>query len=99
MSFAERVAKKLEKFGEQFTIGTSTYHGVFKVLDSGTMRNYLDDVEVMSVGRPGLLLVTEADAVIDANQTITRDGRTFTVMKVSRHRIGGECAVTIAILG
>ena len=30
--FAERVLKKLEKFGEEFVVDGNTYHGVFRVL-------------------------------------------------------------------
>lgn len=99
MLFAHRIAKKLAKFGEQFTVNGTTCRGVFKILDSGTMRTYLDDVEVMGVVRPGLLLVTEADAPISVSDSISRDGRTFTVLKTSQHRIGDTSVVKLAILG
>lgn len=98
MPFVERLATKLEKHGEEFTVNGSTYRGVFRVLDTGTMRAYLDDVEVMGVTRPGLMLVTEGEADIDVNDTLARDGRTYTVLKVSRHRIGEVTVVRIAIL-
>lgn len=98
MLFAERIAEKIEKFGEEFTVGSNTYRGVFKILDSGTMRNYLDDVEMMGVTHPGLLLVTDADAGVEPDDTITRDGRIYTVLKVSNNRIGGAIVVKIAIL-
>ncbi len=48
--------------------------------------------------RPGLLLVTRADASIAVNDTITRDGRTYTVLKTSLHRIGDTSVVKIVIL-
>jgi len=98
MPFAQRVDAKLEKIGEQFTVGANTYHGVFKILDTGTMRSYLDDVETMGVTRPGLLLVTEAGASIAVNDTIARDGRTYTVLKISQHRIGETTVVKLAVL-
>jgi hypothetical protein len=96
--FLERLINKLAKVGEQFTVGANTYRGVFKVLDTGTMRNYLDDVEVMGVVRPGLLLTTRGDAVISVGDTIARDGRTYEVLKTSQHRIGSVAVVKLVIL-
>jgi hypothetical protein len=98
MSFLTRIRKKLHIAGEQFTVGANTYHGVFKILDTGTMRIYLDDAEVMAVERPGLVLIADVDASIAAGNTITRDGREYYVMKVATHRIGGVAMVKIAIL-
>ena len=98
MLFLKRIAAKLTKLGEEFTVGANTYHGVFQVLNTGTMHNYLDDVETMGVTRPGLMLVTAGDALINLNDQITRDGRTYTVLKTSNHRIGDVTVVKIAIL-
>ena len=98
MGFVSRLNRKLEQIGEQFTVGENTYRGVFRILDSGTMRSYLDDVEVMGVVKPGQLLVTEADAAIDVDDTITRDSRTYTVLKTSLHRIGDTTVVKLAVL-
>jgi hypothetical protein len=98
MHFAERIAKKLAKFGEQFTVNSTTYLGVFKILDSGTMNAYLDDVERMGVMHPALLLMTGPDVPIAPTDNITRDGRTYTVLKTSLHRIGETSVVKIAIL-
>jgi len=96
--FLDRLINKLAKVGEQFTVGANTYRGVFKSLDSGTMHVYLDDVEVMGVVRPGLLLTTRGDAVISVGDTITRDSRTYEVLKTSLHRIGGVAVVKLVIL-
>ncbi len=98
MSIFQRIAKGFLRTGEQFTVGAHTYRGVFQILASGTMRNYLDDPEVMGVTHPCLMLVTQGDAVIAVADTITRDSRTYTVLRVSSHRIAGVLAVKIAIL-
>ena len=98
MPFLQRFKKKLAKHGEQFTVGGNTYRGVFQMLSSGTMSTYLDDVERMGVIRPGLLLVTQGDASIAVDDTITRDGRTYSVWKTSNHRIGDATVVKIAVL-
>jgi len=94
----DRINNNLSRHGEQFSVGTNTYRGVFAVLNTGTMHAYLDDVELMGVARPALMLVTQADASIGVNDHITRDGRTYTVLKVSNHRIGETTVVKIAIL-
>ncbi len=98
MHFAERIASKIERFGEQFTIDGLTYRGMFKPLDSGTLSVYLDDVEKMGVTHPALLLVIAPDVPIDAQHPITRDGRTYNVLKTALHRIGDTPVVKIAIL-
>lgn len=98
MHFIERIAKKIANFGESFTLNGVTYKGVFKLLDSGTMRTYLDDVEMMGVVHPGLLLVTGVDVPISEDNTLTRDSRTYTVLKTALHRIGNTTVVKIAIL-
>ncbi|MCE5199059.1 hypothetical protein LLG39_08790, partial [bacterium] len=73
MGFLDRIKKRLTKVGEQFTVTNGgTYRGVFRMLDSSTMRTYLDDAEVMNVTHPGLLLITQGDATIEPNNTITR---------------------------
>jgi len=98
MGLLTRMLVALRRAGEEFTVGTNTYRGVFRVLDSGTMRSYLDDVEIMGVTRPALLLVTRPDAAVNVSDTITRDGRTYTVLKVGTHRVGGLAVVKQAIL-
>lgn len=98
MHFAERIARKLADFGEQFTVGAISYRGIFKPLDSGTLRTYLDDVEVMGVTHPALLLITGPDLPIGPGDTITRDSRTYTVLKTALHRIGDTAVVKMAIL-
>lgn len=98
MGLPDRTLRGLLRTGEEFTVGANTYCGVFRILDTGTMRNYLDDVELMGVTRPGLLLVTRADAQISVNDTITRDGRTYTVLKTSLHRVGGVAVVKQVVL-
>jgi hypothetical protein len=98
MPYLQRILTKFRKLGEQFTVGSHTYRGIFKILDSGTMRTYLDDVEVMGVVKPGLLLVTQADADIDVDDTITRDSRTYTVLKTSLNRIAGVAVSKVVIL-
>lgn len=98
MHFLERIARKLADFGEQFTVDSVNYRGVFKALDSGTLRAYLDDVEMMGVTHPALLLITGPDVPIAVSDTITRDSRTYTVLKTALHRIGDTSVMKMVIL-
>jgi uncharacterized protein (DUF1330 family) len=98
MSYLDRVKKKLAKHGEQFTVTGGTYHGIFRILDASTINSYLEDAEKMCLAHPGLLLITQGDATITLTDTITRDGRTYSVMRVSQHRISGTTVVKVVIL-
>jgi hypothetical protein len=62
------------------------------------MHVYLDDTESQAVVRPGLFLIAAGDADIDVNDTLTRDGRIYTVRKVAVERLGGLPAVKFAVL-
>jgi len=99
MFVLQRIANRLSKLGEAFTVGSNTYKGVFKPLDSGTLRTYLNDVEIMGIVNPGLLLITTPSAVININDTITRDSRTYTVLRSMVHRIAGVAVFRLVILG
>jgi hypothetical protein len=94
-----RIEKKINKHGESFLInGTTAAKGFFRVLDSGTMRNYLDDVEIMAVIKPALFLVTLQSTPIAVDNTIARDGRTYVVRKVATERFAGVAVAKVAIL-
>jgi hypothetical protein len=96
---ALRIARKLDLFGEEVAINGTTHIKAFvQVLDTGRMHAYLDDTEAAVMVRPGLLLITSDDAALAVNDTLTRDGRTFTVRKVSTERALGEMVVKIAVL-
>jgi len=99
MFILQRIANRVSKLGESFTVGSNTYKGVFKVLDSGTLHSYLNDVEIMGIVNPGLLLITTPSAVINVNDTITRDSRTYTVLRSVVHRIAGVSVVRLVVLG
>ena len=99
MGFLERISGGMKRYGEAFVLSGTTYYGVFKLLDSGTMRTYLDDVESMGVVRPGLTLVTDYNTPLADDDSITRDGRTYTVLAVSIHRIGSVPVAKVAVMG
>ena len=98
MNFVERLARKINDFGEHFDLSGTAYQGIFKALDSGTISLYMDDTEAMGIVHPALLLITKADVPISSGNTITRDGRVYSVLKTATHRIGDTPVAKIAIL-
>ena len=100
MLFKKRLDNKLAAFGEDFLLnGVTPLKGFFQQLDTGRMHIYLDDTEVAMLARPGLFLVTSADASMAVGATIQRDGRTYSVLKTSIQRIAGTAVARIAVLG
>lgn len=99
MSILSRIERKIAKHGEDFLVnGTTSEKGFFQLLSSGSLRTYFDDTEAMSIIRPTLLLITTQDAAISVDDTITRDGRTYTVRKIVIQRFGGTAVVKVAAL-
>ena len=98
MRFLDRINKKLAKYGESFTVTGGTYRGIFSMLSTSTMNVYLDDAEIMGVEHPGLLLLTQGDANINVNDTLTRDGRIYKILRTSKHRIGDTSVIKLAIM-
>jgi hypothetical protein len=88
----------LTKHGEEIQIGGSTIRGFFQPLDSFRTHLYLDDTEAQAVVKPGLFLITHADASININDTVTRDGRIYTIRKVALERLGDTAVLKCAVL-
>lgn len=99
MSIKSRIERKMIKHGEGFLVnGTTAEVGFFRLMSGGELGTYLDDIEAMSVVHPALLLTTTGDAEIEANDTIERDGKTYTVYKVVTHRHEGISVTKTAVL-
>jgi hypothetical protein len=99
MTVLSRIERKIAKHGEEFLVnGVTPERGFFQLLDTGRMRTYFDDTEVMAIVRPTLFLVTSHDAQIAAGDTIVRDGRTYTIRKIVIERLGGTAMVKLAAL-
>lgn len=98
MLFKRRIDEKLESFGESFTIGGNAYKGFIQELDMGRARMYFDDTEMMALVHPALFIVTSADASISPGQTMTRDGKTYTVRKTSKQRLADTVMVQFVLL-
>jgi hypothetical protein len=100
MLFKKRMDEKLEAFGEDYLLnGVTPLKGFFQQLDTGRMHIYLDDTEVAMLTRPGLFMVTSADATISVGDTVARNGRTYNALKTSEQMIRGTAVARVVILG
>ncbi len=102
MRVISRIEKKIALHGEDVTFqrtgGSSTARGFFRIVDTGTLRTYFDDTEAAAVERPTLFFITTADADIALDDTLTRDGRSYSVYKIVITRFGGKPIAKTAAL-
>lgn len=99
MNLKERVDKVFENHGEDFLInGTTPAKGFFQLLSNPRIATYFDGIEQDYFTRPGLALTVSADTTIAVDNTIARDGRTYTVKKISKHRVKNTVVVQMVIL-
>jgi hypothetical protein len=104
MSLVERFTANIARVGE--TLAFTTYGGVVvaanvagicRMADSGTLRTYLDDIELLAVTHPGVLITVADTSTVAVNDVFVREGRSFVVFKVWKHRIGGVVVCVQAI--
>jgi len=99
MKFKERVDKVFARYGEDFLInGTTPAKGFFQQLDTARMNMYFDSIEQASIVRPALIVMVPADASVSVGNTVTRDGRTYTVEKTSKQRVKNTVVMQILLL-
>ncbi len=99
MRFKQRIDKTFDRYGELFLInGTTEAKGFFQPLDKNHMHVYFDDVEQDSIVRPALIAMVPADTVVAVNDTVTRDGRTYTVEKMSKQRVKDTVMMQVIVL-
>jgi hypothetical protein len=88
MGLKKRADDVFRAFGESFLInGVTEAKGFFQQLDQTRMNMYFDVIEQGSILRPALIALVPADTVVSTGDTITRDGRTYTVAKMSKQRV------------
>ena len=99
--YKRRLWRLIDKYGETFTVDGETspsYKGIFHILDSTTIKMLLDDLESLSVLKPGLKLYTKAPVVLPRGAVVTRGGRDYKVKKVFTYALAGEAVHNIALL-
>lgn len=88
MGYKERMDKAFSRFGEDILLnGTTPMKGFFQILDQNRMNAYFDSIEQGYINKPALIVMVAGDTLAAIGNTIVRDGRTYTVKKVSKIRI------------
>ncbi|MFQ3549973.1 MAG: hypothetical protein SNJ70_09520 [Armatimonadota bacterium] len=98
MPISDRVDTAVDRVGESFNLNGITYKGVFKLLDSGTMRTYLDDIEVLGLAKPAWFLTTKANVPLSIGDTITRGSVNYQVLKCIKVYVSGIAVACNAVL-
>lgn len=98
-AFKERVDNMFAEHGESIMINDTTpAKGVFQMTSLTSLNTFFDYVELSYIDRPALTLQTSADVALAVDDTVTRDGRVFTVKKLFKYRYEDEPVMQAAIL-
>lgn len=99
MGYKERVDRTFNKYGEDILInGTTPAKGVFQILDQNRMNAYFDSVEQSYIDKPALIAMVSADVSASIGNTIARDGRTYTVKKISSQKVVNTTVLQMLLL-
>ena len=95
----KRADRVFGKVGESFLInGTVPAKGIFMLLDKNRMHVFFDDAEQDMFDRPALIALVPADTQMAVNNTVLRDGRTYTVKRVAQRRYADEIVSQFVLL-
>jgi len=101
---SDRIDRAIDKAGQTLAFtklagagGTFSVPAIVQPLDSGTMRTYFDDTEVMAIIRPAVRAVCKSASGVIAADTFTLDSKTFVVRKIFKNYSGAD-VVSITVL-
>ncbi|MHB1001904.1 MAG: hypothetical protein ACYC27_21905 [Armatimonadota bacterium] len=99
MGYKERLDKTFTRYGEDIMInGTVPAKGIFQILDQNRMNAYFDSVEQSYIDKPALIAMVPADVTASIGNTIVRDGRTYTVKKISSQKLVNTAVFRMLLL-
>lgn len=99
MGYKERLDNAFRKYGEDILLnGTIPMKGFFQILDQNRMNAYFDSVEQGYIDKPGLIVMVPGDSSAAVGNTVTRDGRTYTIKKVAKFRIVNSLVMQTLLL-
>lgn len=98
MSEISRLRRKIDTYGEVFTIKTKQIRGIIQLTSSGSLRTYFDDVEMSMTLMPAYFFVTYPDADIALNDPITYQGRLMYFRKITVLTYKGKPIIKIAVV-
>lgn len=102
---SDRIKAAITRVGETLsftklngTAGTFSVVAIVQPCDTGTLRTYLDDVEVLGAMRPAIKFNVASDVNVIADDTFTRGPASMTVWKVFPYYVGADvvCKEVIA---
>lgn len=94
----ERLRALVQRHGEPVMVnGMRTVQAVVFVATSGLLRSLFTDNDLLSFNRPMWVGVMAADETLNAGDTVSRDGATFTVRRVTTLKIGASPVVKVAV--
>jgi hypothetical protein len=95
----KRIADLFDKLGETFLInGTTPASGFFQQLDQARMSMYFDVIEQSSIVRPALVLLVSGLVAVNVGDTVTRDGRMYTLSKMAKIRKKDDVVLQVLVL-
>jgi hypothetical protein len=99
MSLQSRLEKAFDVYGEQFFInGTTSAKGFFQTLDQSRINTYFDSIEAAYIVKPAMMLLVPASTSLAVNNTVQRDGRTYTIKKIWKSRFKNSVIMQNAVL-
>lgn len=94
-----RADKIFDKVGQSFLInGVTPAKGIFMLLDKNRMHVFFDDVEQDMFDRPALIALVPASTSVAINNTVSLDGRTYTIKKLAKRRYKDEVVSQFILL-
>ncbi len=98
-SYKKRVTEQIDLHGEDFLVnGTAAAKGFFMLMDLTRLNTYFNSYEQAGLTKPALSLQVAADTSLEIDDTVDRDGRTYTVARLTQYRIHGEIVLQTAVL-
>lgn len=99
MTLKTRADKVFHRAGQPFLInGSVQARGMFMLLDKNRMHVFFDDIEQDTFDRPALIVLVPADTSVALNDTVSLDGRTYTVRRVAKRRFRDEVVSQFILL-
>lgn len=95
---AERLRSLVQRHGEEVVVnGTRPVRMVVFLATGGMLRTLFAEDEVLTLSRPVWAGVLAADETLNAGDSLSRDGVSYTMRRVVTLKIGNAPAVKVAV--
>lgn len=104
-AISERINANIDRIGHSLSFsklggvsGTFSVTCIVEAADSGTLKTFLDEVELMGVVRPALKVTCKGDSGVIADDQFTFDGVVFSVRRAFKNYVG-DTVVSLTVIG